>query len=118
MTCSSRKTENSFVLTARVPDSLSMQLTAEYYGESYAMVMVLEFMPNVPQSEIDDSCQELEGLYSDSYDGESMPVEVVCSGRQISVVTSGESDENPISEIAAEMSDFCNEIKMTGKFPD
>ena len=118
VTCSSRKTENSFVLTARVPDSLSMQLTAEYYGESYAMVMVLEFMPNVPQSEIDDSCQELEGLYSDSYDGESMPVEVVCSGRQISVVTSGESDENPISEIAAEMSDFCNEIKMTGKFPD
>lgn len=115
--CSSRKTENSFVMRAEDQDSLRLEATAEYVDEIYTFVLELEFVSRIPMSVIEEACDDLRRMYSDSND-EPGSVQVKCDGRLLTVRGREETDENPISNVAASMSSFCNEIDLTGAFPD
>lgn len=114
--CSSRKTETSFVMRAEDQDSVRFEATAEYEGGLYTFVIELEFASKVPMSDIEEACDDLQAMYSEGAD-ESASVQVVCNNRMIMVSGREVTDENPISKIAANLSDFCNEIDLTGEFP-
>ena len=114
--CSSRKTETSFVMRAEDQDSVRFEATAEYEGGLYTFVIELEFASKVSMSDIEEACDDLQVMYSEGAD-ESESVQVVCNNRMIMVSGREVTDENPISKIAANLSDFCNEIDLTGEFP-
>ena len=110
--CSYRESDNSFAMTALDQDTLMFSVSAEYFDSHYSFDIVMEFMPSVPLSDVQEACDDMKEEYRDAM------VNVDCNDRRITIASSSQIDENPIPYIADEMIDFCREIERTGAFPD
>lgn len=114
--CIMKGEDNSVLLKALAPDSLQLEINVEYDGNFESWTTIATFMPNVSQSAVENVCDNAKANAVE-YSETGLTRNVTCVENVVTVVEKEPKATNTIPEITLQLTEFCNTIEGTGKFP-
>ena len=111
------QTTTTLKMVMAQPDSGSITTLYEYKTDSLVTLVQFDFLPAMPQDSINAFCAE-EKIGAREVEEEGAVVNVTCGDNTITERIAAPSSFNPLSFIAPEMTEYCEEIQRTGIIPD
>lgn len=111
------QTTTTLKMVMTQPDSGSITTLYEYKTDSLVTLVQFDFLPAMPQDSINAFCAE-EKIGAREVEEEGAVVNVTCGDNTITERIAAPSSFNPLSFIAPEMTEYCEEIQRTGIIPD
>lgn len=111
------QTTTTLKMVMAQPDSGSITTLYEYKTDSLVTLVQFDFLPAMPQDSINAFCAE-EKIGAREMEEEGAVVNVTCGDNTITERIAAPSSFNPLSFIAPEMTEYCEEIQRTGIIPD
>ena len=111
---------NAFSTSGKATCKITEQTTTtlnEYKTDSLVTLVQFDFLPAMPQDSINAFCAE-EKIGAREVEEEGAVVNVTCGDNTITERIAAPSSFNPLSFIAPEMTEYCEEIQRTGIIPD